>query len=161
MLKHLTWKLTANRTSTLRLLGIMLFAVSFLMPDADFGENGLVWSRKENGFSAFSMTPIFLVGLLGSVSDWKTALAGIALAAAWLANFTMLVRLPRLLAWIPIMVPWLFFMTFWLEWYPNGRSITGFVPFYVWSVGIGLFHASVYLRHQRQVTGAERAYDPS
>lgn len=146
MLKRLTsWKLAASRTAIVRLIGIVLFAVSFLMPDADLGENGMAWSPKDNGFSAFLMTPIILMGLLGSASDWKTVLVGIALAVAWLTNFTIFVRLPRLLAWVPIIVPWLLFVTFWLEWYPNGGSITGFIPFYFWSAGIGLFHASVYL----------------
>jgi hypothetical protein len=143
------WKPTLSCTIVVRFIGIALFAASFPMPDIDAGESGLTWSLKDSGFSAFLMTPIVLIGLLESGSGWRNCIAGVMLVAGWVTNFTMFIRVPESFAWIPISVPWLFFISFWLEWYPNGSSIVGYLPFYFWAAGIGLFHGAVYFDHQR------------
>ncbi len=36
-------------------------------------------------------------------------------------------------------------LTCWLDWFPNGRGAVGYLPFYVWAAGVGLFHGASYL----------------
>jgi hypothetical protein len=141
------WKSTLTRSAVVRNIGFALFVVSFAVPnvEVDQDQGGLVWSSKENGLSVFVMTPILLISYIGSGSGWRDVIVGITLAASWLTNLTIVERFPKEFAWIPISMPWLLFLTFFLELFPSGSSITGFLPFYVWAAGLGLFHGSVYL----------------
>ncbi len=96
-----------THAKVVRLIGLLLFAASFATPDADFGVSGLTWSWKDRGLSIFLMTPLFVFGLIGSVSGWRELIAYIMLAASWFTNFSMLERLPKGAAWIPSSIQWL------------------------------------------------------
>ena len=139
------WVSGLTGAKVVRLIGLLLFAASFAMPDADFSQDRLEWSWKDRGLSAFLMTPLFLIGLIAGGSGWRELIAGIMLAASWFTNFTMMERLPKVAAWIPSSVQWLFLLTCWLDWFPNGRGAVGYLPFYVWAAGVGLFHGASYL----------------
>src|SRR4051812_35331239 len=123
-----------------RLAGVILFVISFFVPNADRTENGLVWSESCVGLSAFLITPVMLAKLLGAGGDWRTFIAGAALAAGWLANFTVFFRVPAAFAWALMSIPWLLFLAFRCGWYPGGTFITGFLPFYLWAASIVLIH---------------------
>ena len=75
-----------SRATVVRLIGWLLFAASFAMPDADFGENGIVWSENGRGYGAFAATPVFLFKLVENGGGWRIWIAGIVLAASWLSN---------------------------------------------------------------------------
>lgn len=101
------------------------------------------------------MTPLGIGIGFAHGYEWRGLIAGMVLGAAWLTNFTVFFRAPRELAWIPVAIPWVWFMMFWLEWYPGGRGFVGFLPFYVWAIGIGLIHGSVYPKKEdaRELAG--------
>ena len=130
-----------THAKVVRLIGWLLFAASFAMP----GEDELEWSEDGRGFGAFFMTPLLLVWLMGSEAGWRGLIAGMLLAASWFTNFTMVERLPKGVAWIPSSLQWLFMLTCWLDWFPDGGVLVGYVPFYVWAAGVGLFHGASYL----------------
>ena len=128
----------------IRFLGIAFFAISFVVPNAEPAGNGISWSTAA-GFHTFLMTPVLCVGLIINAGEWRSLLVGIALAAAWLTNFTVFFRLPRVGSWIPMTTPWVLYITFCLNWYPNGRSVVGFLPFYPWAAGLFLTHGATYI----------------
>ncbi len=91
-----------------------------------------------------------LVVIIASDPGWRELTAGIMLAASWFTNLTMMERLPKDCAWIPSSIQWLFLLTCWLDWFPNGRATVGYLPFYVWAAGVGLFHGASYLENDAE-----------
>ncbi len=138
--------ITLTKAKAVRWVGIAVFVLSFLVPSVEHGEKGVAWVFKDNGFGAFCMTPLVLFEILGNGSGWRLFAASAALGGAWLTNFTVFAKLPRGIAWLPMAAPWVLFLTFMLDWFPNGSVIAGYLPFYLWAAGIALSHLPTYLR---------------
>jgi len=128
----------------IRWVGIAFFAVSFLTPQIESGERGMVVSVKDWGFAAFYMTPVLLVRFLSDASGMGDFLCALLLAAAWLNNFSVFFRLPPAIAWVPILLPWVLLIIAASGWIALG-SLWTYVPFYPWAIGIGFIHAAAYL----------------
>jgi len=127
----------------LRWTGIVVFVASFLTPQIEYAQEGLVVTFKDSGLGAFIMTPLFLVMSLAKLSGIGDSLCALLLAVAWLNNFSVFVRLPPVIAWIPVSIPWLLLIFPALNWIHLGPLWT-YVPFYPWAIGIGLIHGSAY-----------------
>ena len=128
----------------LRWIGSVLFLMSFFTPQIESGQAGLVVSVKDCGFGAFVMTPVVLAISLGNLAGLGDFLYTFLLAAAWLNNFSVFLRLPPVAAWIPISIPWSLLIIAALGWLNLG-SLWSYIPFYPWALGIGLIHVSAYL----------------
>src|SRR4029450_8237780 len=121
----------------MRWTGIMFFVASFLTPQVEVSQGGLVVSAKDSGLGAFAMTPVVLLRMLGDISGVGDLLCSLLLAAAWVNNFSVFVKLPPLMAWIPILIPWCLLSVEAVGWIHLG-SLWHYVPFYPWALGIGL-----------------------
>jgi hypothetical protein len=118
-------------------LGIVLFVVSFPLSSPD--GCGL-------GLGPFVLTPVMAVVLWANSHNLVETFGAVALLTGWLANFSVLARFPRSLAWIPMIAPWILFSALMAECgIPNGRRFATFLPFYVWAFGIALIHVRSYL----------------
>jgi hypothetical protein len=140
------------RPNVIRNIGITLFVLSFLVPP---GSAGFVPTTGEHfrdylqlfwGCRVFIFTPqmvSFLPLFRGPpIDDGFTPyeiFIRVILIGAWLTNFTVLFRLPRLATLVAIALPWIAFI-FWFEF------MAEFIPFYFWALGITFIHVSKILR---------------
>ena len=140
------------RPSLIRNIGITLFVLSFIVPPGGalfvptMGERVQDYLQPFSGCFVFIQTPFavtFLPLFRGPpIDDGFTPyeiFIRVILIGAWLANFTVFFRLPRLVALLAISLPWLAF-SFWFDF------AAGFVPFYFWALGITSIHLSRMLR---------------
>jgi len=72
----------------------------------------------------------------------------VVLLAAWSGNFLAFFRLPRIVAFGAICLPWLAYI-FWFFW------VAAFIPFYFWAVGIALIHLPRALKKQEPNKSAQ------
>jgi hypothetical protein len=132
-----------TKSQQFRMLAIVLYGISFVTPD--FGSGNL-------GFNAFLATPVDSIGELVYAfqwSEWHRAVLAMALMIGWLANFTILFRLPRIATLFAIASPWVLFFGMMFLSYRRGVEthwpdtwVLKFIPFYPWALGIGLIHLS-------------------
>jgi hypothetical protein len=136
------------RPKLLRRIGFILFALSFVTPN---------WRFEGIGAGAFIAVPQLVWPNLvdGSVfQDWELAVLMGSLALGWLSNFTVFFPLPDRFARTAIAAPWILLaaMTFWSNTSGPDIGFVGFIPFYPWSVGIGIIHYSRLIQ-QRCMSG--------
>lgn len=132
----------------IRKLGIFLFVLSFIVPaPQDWGGRlyffpgaiqfiltpNEVWAFLTGGEPLSDETPD------GDSMNFRGFLFCCILFGAWLANFSIFFRLPKLITLAVIALPWIVFIwTF---------SLTvDFIPFYFWALGIALIHLSKFLK---------------
>lgn len=132
-------QVVAFKPRTFWKLGIALFVLSFLVPaqwawGPDFHMFG--------GCQAFVATPALALNLVNdvlTVPRYAAANHAILLAlvaiAAWLANSSVFLRLPRVPAVLVSLIPWIAYSVFF-------SILADFIPFYFWAFGIGLIHCS-------------------
>jgi hypothetical protein len=125
-----------TRPQKLRLLGVVIFILSFIPP----GINAF-WLTLES--IALNFTAALTYGV------WQSAILGLALTIGGLANFTIFFRLPRIAAMFAIASPWILFFGMMFLSYNRGVEapwpdiwVVTFIPFYPWAIGIGLIHLS-------------------
>jgi len=127
----------------LLLAGWLLYALSWITPSIDGRQFGAV---------AFVESVRFGWNLLTTDS----ILPGVAVMLGWLANFSLLPRLPNWLRVVATIAPWLAFAVV-LAKLPVRPSLPGraafFLYFYPWAAGIALIHAA---RPGQAPTGALR-----
>ena len=136
------------RPSVIRNIGITLFVLSFIIPPGGalgvptMGEHYRDYLQPFWGCRAFLYTPrlVFFLPLFRGppIDDGFTPyeiFVRVIMVGAWLANFTVFFRLPRLAGMVAIMLPWLV-LIFWFEF------AAGFIPFYFWALGITFIHLS-------------------
>jgi hypothetical protein len=136
------------RPSVIRNIGITLFMLSFIIPPGGalgvptMGEHYRDYLQPFWGCRAFIYTPrlVFFLPLFRGppIDDGFTPyeiFVRVIMVGAWLANFTVFFRLPRLAGMVAIMLPWLV-LIFWFEF------AAGFIPFYFWALGITFIHLS-------------------
>ena len=116
----------------LLLSGWLLYALSWITPSIDGRQFGAV---------AFVESVRFGWNLLTTDS----LLPGLAVMLGWLANFSLLPRLPNWLRVVATIAPWLAFAVV-LAKLPVRPSLPGraafFLYFYPWAAGIALIHAA-------------------
>jgi hypothetical protein len=116
----------------LLLAGWLLYALGWITPSIDGRQFGAV---------AFVESVRFGWNLLTT----DNILAGVAVMSGWLANFSLLPRLPNWLRVVATIAPWLAFAVV-LAKLPVRPSLPGraafFLYFYPWAVGIALIHAA-------------------
>ncbi len=157
MLGHLHMSDTEQRRfsvtpSVIRNIGIALFALSFIVPPGGsvlvptMGEHIRDYLQPFWGCRVFIATPqmAFFMPLFRGppIDDGFTPyeiFIRVILIGAWLTNFTVFFRLPRLVALVAIILPWAAFIC----WF---GFMAGFVPFYFWALGITFIHLSNILR---------------
>jgi hypothetical protein len=119
--------------------GLVLFLVSFLVPDLATGPR----ARMFAGAYALGYASVALYGaFFPPQAGWtiRDIIGFVALTVSILSNLSMFVKLPRRWAWTGIVAPWCVLMFF-----PGGIGpVLRFVPLYVWALGIGMMHASRY-----------------
>jgi hypothetical protein len=138
--------------SLIRNIGVALFALSFIVPPGGsmlvptMGEHYRDYLQLFWGCRVFIATPqmaFFMPLFRGPPIDNGFTpyeiLIRLVLIGAWLANFTVFFRLPRMVALLAIVLPWLAFI-FWFG------CMVGFIPFYFWALGITFIHLSRILR---------------
>jgi hypothetical protein len=144
--EHVNRKKTSNRISRfIRFSGLLLFALSFFMPDIERGATGVIWTSNGSGFHTFLNTPLFAIYLLSP--EWKNLVLVLLVTAAWCTNFTVFLLIPKDAAWLPMIIPWMLFFALWLF---IGPFLTRYLPFYFWGFGLGLFHLAVYFEKDRK-----------
>jgi hypothetical protein len=139
------------RPSVIRNIGIALFSLSFIVPPGGsilvptMGEHFRDYLQLFIGCRVFAATPqmAFFMPLFRGppIDDGFTPYEIFSrwiLIGAWLVNFTVFFKLPRLIAMFAITLPWLAFI-FWFG------IMAGFVPFYFWALGITFIHLSKIL----------------
>jgi hypothetical protein len=116
----------------LLLTGWLLYTLSWITPSIDGRQFGAV---------AFVESVRFGWNLLTT----NRILPGVAVMLGWLANFSLLPRLPNWLRVVATLAPWLAFAVV-LANLPVRPSLPGraafFLYFYPWAVGIALIHAA-------------------
>jgi hypothetical protein len=140
------------RQSLIRNIGITLFVLAFIIPPGGsvlvptMGKHFRDYLHFFLGCRVFIATPqmVFFMPLFRGppIDDGFTPyeiFIRVILMGAWLANFTVFFRLPRLVALVAIILPWTAFI-YWFEF------VAGFVPFYFWALGITFIHLSRMLR---------------
>ena len=140
------------RPSVIRNIGITLFVLSFIMPPGGshlvptMGEHYRDYLQPFWGCRVFIATPqmAFFMPLFRGppIDDGFTPyeiFIRVILIGAWLSNFSVFFRLPRLVALVAIISPWAAFIC----WF---GLMAGFVPFYFWAFGITFIHMSRILR---------------
>jgi hypothetical protein len=114
----------------LLLAGWLLYALSWLTPSIDGGQFGAV---------AFVESVRFSWNLLTT----DNILPGVAVMLGWLANFSILPRMPNWLRVVAAVAPWLAFAVV-LAKLPVRPSLPAraafFLYFYPWALGIALIH---------------------
>ena len=112
--------------------GWLLFALSWITPSSD---------GHQFGAGAFVESPRFAWSLLTT----RNIALGLCVLAGWLANFSMLPRLPGWARVLACLAPWLAFAVVLLK-LPVRPSLAGravfFLYFYPWAIGIALIHAA-------------------
>jgi hypothetical protein len=142
----------AVRPNLIRNIGITLFILAFIVPP---GGALFVPTMREHfrdylqpfwGCIVFINTPqmAFFMPLFRGppIDDGFTPyeiFIRVILIGGWLTNFTVFFRLPRLVALVVIILPWLTFIL-WFDF------ASGFIPFYFWALGITLIHLSRIVR---------------
>jgi len=119
----------------IRNIGIALFVLSFLVPPR--------WRGGEDfhlfgGCAAFVQTPVIACQAILANRDEAPShhiLLFIIMMAAWIANLTIFTRMPLVVALIAILLPWPAYIYLY-------SVLAGFIPFYLWAVGIALIHLS-------------------
>jgi hypothetical protein len=118
------------RIRRLQIVGWVLYALSWLTPSIDGRQLGAV---------AFVESIRFGWNLLTT----DNILPGVAVMLGWLANFSLLPRLPKWLRVVATIAPWLAFAVV-LAKLPVRPSLPGraafFLYFYPWAAGIALIH---------------------
>jgi hypothetical protein len=143
-MKHAAAAARSNDRRRLAVAGWLLFALSWITPSSDGRQLGAV---------AFVDSPRFAWSLL---TTHDIAL-GLCVLAGWLANFSIVPRLPAWVRFLACLAPWLAFTVVLLK-LPVRPTLPGraafFLYFYPWAVGIALIHAA----HWRQAasTGARQ-----
>jgi hypothetical protein len=140
------------RPGAVRNIGITLFVLSFIIPPGGsilvrtMGEHYRDYLQPFLGFRVFIGTPqmAFFMPLFRGppIDDGFTPyeiFIRVILIGAWLANFTVFFRLPRMVALLAITLPWVAFI-FWFG------LMAGFIPFYFWALGITFIHLPRILR---------------
>ncbi len=126
-------------TNNIRNCGILLFILSFIIPPrmpvgADFAFFG--------GAVAFIQTPFVALNLI-SESHGRTPqdyFLCLVMLAAWVTNFTVFFRLPVLIVLIAMILPWVAYYCCLFG------ILAGFIPFYLWVLGISLIQISGILK---------------
>ncbi|MBS0421808.1 MAG: hypothetical protein JSR66_29125 [Proteobacteria bacterium] len=134
----------AATRSGLATAGWVLFAMSWITPSSDGRQIGAV---------AFVESPRFAWNLL---TTGNIAL-GLCVLAGWLANFSIVPRLPPWARVLACLAPWLAFTVVLLQ-LPVRPSLPGraafFLYFYPWAAGIALIHAAHW--RKAAATGARQ-----
>jgi len=129
-----------SRSGRVLLAGWLLYTLSWVTPSIDGRQFGAV---------AFVESVRFGWNLLTT----DNILPGVAVMLGWLANFSLLPRLPNRLRVVATLAPWLAFAVV-LAKLPVRPSLPGraafFLYFYPWAAGIALIHAA----RARAPTGA-------
>lgn len=110
----------------LAITGWLLYALSLVTPSIDGRQSGAV---------AFGQSIRFAWHLLTT----GNLICGLCIALGWLANFSIIWRLPAWLRALAIVAPWLAFAAV-LTTLPT--RATYFLYFYPWAAGIGLIQAA-------------------
>lgn len=150
--KTLSFELQRARGETLRRIGIVLLAASFLTP---------AWNFNGVGIGAFFLTPVtagfaLVYGL--EHHSWSALLLGVMFGVAWLTNVVVFFKLSRTAAALWAAMPWLLFFLLMLSG-PNGapdREILTFFPFYLWAAGLGLIFGSQWAGDAAHTTEREK-----
>jgi len=121
-----------SRSGRLLLGGWLLYTLSWITPSIDGRQFGVV---------AFVESVRFGWSLLTT----DNLLPGVAVMLGWLANFSLLPRLPNWLRVVATLAPWLAFAVV-LAKLPVRPSLPGraafFLYFYPWAAGIALIHVA-------------------
>lgn len=133
--------LTAKR---IRWIGIALFAVSYVIPQIENGLDGVTFSMKDCGFSAFVAAPVYSVLSFSNSTEWKHTCGALIMAVAWLNNFSVFFKFRPIVAWIPIALPWILMIGQGFEGVHFG-SVSTYLPFYFWAVGLGVIHVASFV----------------
>ena len=140
----------------LRRVGIVLFILAFLLPG---GHAVFIPTLREHaddyllpfaGIRAFLSTPsfIFFVPLWrgppldDGFTSYEVAIR-VVLIAAWAGNFAVFFRMPRVVTFIVMALPWMAYVC----WF---GLIARFIPFYFWASGTTLIHLSQILKQPYQ-----------
>jgi hypothetical protein len=133
-------------------IGVALFVLSFLVPPrwrsgADFHLFG--------GCAAFIQTPIVACQAVLANRDEAPShpiLLFVIMMAAWCANLTVFMKMPRVIAVIATLLPWPAYIYLF-------SMLAGFIPFYPWAAGIALIHLSRFLQpwHNETVQATDAA----
>jgi hypothetical protein len=123
------------RPKVIRNIGIVLFVLSFLAPAR--------WRGGEDfhlfgGCAAFIQTPVIACQAILANRDQAPShpiFLFVIMMAAWVANLTVFTRMPFVVALIAILLPWPAYIYLFSD-------LVGFIPFYLWAVGIALIHLS-------------------
>jgi hypothetical protein len=110
----------------LAVAGWVLYLLSWITPSLD---------GRQFGATAFVQSARFAWHLLTTGSP----LVGLCVMLGWLANFSILLRLPTWLRVVAIIAPWFAFAVV-LTQLP--ARATFFLYFYPWAIGIALIQAS-------------------
>jgi hypothetical protein len=123
------------RPNVLRNTGIALFVISFFFPSR--------WRTNESfqffgGVQAFIYTPVtaceFVMDNNGNDTG-NTIWLFFLMMGPWLCNLTIFTRMPRVVALIAVLLPWVSYVFLF-------DILAGFLPFYPWALGIALIHLS-------------------
>jgi hypothetical protein len=130
----------SNVSRFLRWGGVLLFVVSFFIPDFAAGAHAKLCA----GAYALAYAGLALYGaFFPPASGWsaRDVVGFIALTISVLSNLSVFLKLPRRWAWIGIVAPWAVLVCF-----PGGLvPVLKFVPLYVWAIGIGMIHGANYV----------------
>jgi hypothetical protein len=122
-------------TRRLAVAGWLLYAISWLTPSAD---------GRQLGAAAFVQAVRFGCSLIVGETAWGLPL-GVGVLLGWLANFSIVLRLPTWARIVSIATPWLSFAIV-LAMLPVRPTLAAraafFLYFYPWAVGIALIHAA-------------------
>ena len=122
----------AGNRQRLAIAGWLLFALSMVTPSIDGRQFGAV---------AFVESARFAWNLLTT----DNIALGLCVLAGWLANFSIVARLPTWARVISCVAPWLAFTVVLLK-LPVRPSLVGraafFLYFYPWAAGIALIHTA-------------------
>ena len=112
-----------------RKMGFALFLLSFLM--------GPSWTdfHPFAGLAIFIQTPFLAWQTVTDPysSHGHATFLGAVMLAAWVANITVLVRLPMFAAVVASILPWVAYVVLFSD-------LCRFAPFYFWAVGIAIIH---------------------
>jgi hypothetical protein len=123
------------RPKVIRNIGIVLFVLSFLAPPRWRGGDDF---HLFGGCAAFIQTPVIAIQAILANRDEAPShpiFLFVMMMAAWSANFTIFTRMPLAVALIAVLLPWPAYIYLFSD-------LAGFIPFYLWAVGIALIHVS-------------------
>jgi len=125
-------------------IGITCIILSFVVPSGGVMQNPFTLFMGLGAFIGAPLSTVFTPLFCGPPLDdgqltWYGIFSDGIVWAAWLTNFTIFFRLPTLISWIVIALPWVAFAFFF-------RGLSEFIPFYFWASGIGFIHLSRFLK---------------